>query len=92
MKLHTLQSLRKQIDCCDDLLVKLLSQRFGYVSQIRTIKKDLDLPSQDYARFSKIIKRVRKSSEEMGLNPNMIENVFNEIHLYSSKKIDDSTK
>ena len=91
MKNIALNSLRKQIDCCDDLLVKLLSQRFDYVSQIQKFKKELELPTLDDARFERILKRVRKSSKEEGLDPNMIEGVFKEIHLYSSKKRDDNT-
>ena len=85
MSLLKLNSLREKIDSCDDILLEVLSQRFQHVSEIRDIKKELNLPHLDNKRFSDILKRLEEKSRIEGLDPNIIKDVLRAIHYYSSK-------
>ena len=82
-------TLRKQIDCCDELLIKILSQRFKYVSDISNIKKNEDILTVDLDRFYEIVHNSRKIAIKENVNPNLIEEILNIIHKYSIKIISD---
>jgi len=81
--------LRKQIDCCDETLVKILSQRFKYVSDIFDIKKEENMLTVDLDRFYEIVHNSRKIAIKESINPDLIEEILNTIHKYSIKFIND---
>ena len=85
MKNPRILTLRKQIDCCDELLVKVLAQRFKYSTEIGIIKKETDEYVLDLDRFTNIVKRSRKQAIKDGLNPDVIEEVLLTIHNQSTK-------
>jgi len=82
-----LQKLRKRIDSCDDILVKVLGLRFQIISEVAELKKDLKIPSLDTERFSQVLHRTKNIAVSEGLDPNLIEEILNPIHKYSLEKI-----
>lgn len=75
-----IQTLRKQIDCCDELLVKLIAQRFRYTTEIGLIKKETDEYVLDLDRFTGIVRRSREQADNEGLDPDVIEAILMTIH------------
>ena len=90
MKHQKLKSLRSQIDCCDEELVKLLKRRFSIVADIGLIKEELNLPVLDNSRFNIILDRAKISAERIDLDTDIVVDVLKAIHKYSSKTVDNT--
>ena len=54
--MNDLESLRKQIDEIDGLIVTLLSKRMKIVGKVGLLKKKQNIPVLDSARWKKVIK------------------------------------
>jgi chorismate mutase len=70
---------RARIDEIDNELIKLLADRFSQTLQVGRIKAIQELQSFDPDRETQKIQKLRKMSEEMGINPDLVANLFTQI-------------
>ena len=71
----TMQEVRRQVDALDDILVPLLVQRGGYMTQAARVKQDA-AQVRDEARIQAIVDRVRPRAEAEGGDPDLIEAIY----------------
>ena len=71
----TMPEVRTQIDALDDVLVPLLVQRIGYMSQAARIKQDAT-QVRDEARIQAIVDRVRQQALVAGGEPAVVEAIY----------------
>lgn len=69
--------VRNEIDRIDADIIKLLSARFGYVREVVKYKENTDSGIEASDRRAAVIDSRRTWAEESGLNPDVIENVYN---------------
>ena len=74
----TMQDVRRCIDALDDVLVPLLVQRTGYMTQAARIKQHND-QVRDEARIENIVGRVRERAAAHGGQPDVIETMYRAI-------------
>jgi tRNA-Thr(GGU) m(6)t(6)A37 methyltransferase TsaA len=72
---NSLQEARDSIDIIDGEIIRLLSNRAGYVRQVVTFKKQ---PEDAYApaRYAEVMRERRRLAEAAGLNPDVIEEMY----------------
>lgn len=74
-KCNSLQEVRDEIDNLDDKLVDLLSERSHLIRQAASFKNSVDeVKAED--RIEYIMQRIRQRAIELGINPNMISELF----------------
>jgi isochorismate pyruvate lyase len=71
----TMAEVRAGVDALDDLLVPLLVQRGGYMTQAARVKNDPALV-RDEARIEAIVDRVRPLAQAEGGNADLIERLY----------------
>ncbi|KAB2901990.1 MAG: chorismate mutase [Burkholderiaceae bacterium] len=71
----TMDDVRRHVDALDDILVPLLVQRGGYMTQAARIKQD-DSQVRDEARIQAIVDRVRPRAVAEGGQPDVIEAIY----------------
>ena len=71
----TMADVRRQIDALDDILVPLLVQRTGYMTQAARIKIDAN-QVRDEERIEAIVARVRARAAQEGGQPDVIEAIY----------------
>ncbi|ALI02152.1 bifunctional chorismate mutase/prephenate dehydrogenase [Pseudomonas sp. FW306-02-F02-AA] len=72
---RSLEEARENIDRLDRQIVSLLAARGAYVSQAARFKKDSDAVKAPQ-RVEQVIAKVRALAEEVGANPQVIEQVY----------------
>lgn len=81
-----IETLRKDIDGCDDLIFEVLHQRFLYVTKIGIIKKKLNLPVVNKSRFNDIVNnKIDQYKNNPYLSEEFIRKVYDLIHEESCK-------
>jgi isochorismate pyruvate lyase len=78
----TMQDVRRHIDALDDMLVPLLVQRTGYMTQAARIKPSAD-EVRDEARIQAIVERVRASAAVHGGPPEVLEAIYRSLMEHS---------
>jgi len=74
-KCKTLEEARVEIDKLDDKIVELIAQRNAYIKQIAHFKTSIEeIKSED--RISDVISRARAKAIELGLSPNLINDIY----------------
>ena len=74
-KCNTLEEVRSEIDGIDTKLVELISDRSHLIHQAAAFKNSIDeVKAEDRIEF--IMQRVRHHALELGVNPNMISELF----------------
>jgi len=74
-KCNSLEEVRSEIDKIDMQLVELISERSHFIRQAAGFKNSVDeVKAEDRIDF--IIQRVRHKAIELGINPNMITELF----------------
>ena len=71
----SMTEVRKHVDDLDDILVPLLVERGGYMTQAATIKPKAE-HVRDEARIEAIVRRVRARAEAEGGEPDVIEAIY----------------
>jgi len=71
--------LRSSIDNLDAALVHLLAERFKCTSQVGRLKAAAGFPAADVDREERQIARLRRLSEESGLDPVFAEKILGVI-------------
>ncbi len=74
-KCNTLEEARAEIDKIDDKIVELIAARNAYIKQIAHFKNSIDeIKAKD--RIDDIITRMRGRAIELGLSPNLINDLY----------------
>lgn len=74
----SLEEVRSNIDHIDQQIVSLIARRGAYVKQAAKFKKN-EAEVQAPDRVSQVISKVRNLSLELGVNPDIVENVYREM-------------
>lgn len=74
-----INEVRNEIDNIDFDLIKLLSNRFGYVREVVKYKENTNDGIEASDRRTAVIASRRKWAEEAGINPDVIENIYNTL-------------
>lgn len=78
----SISEVRQEIDHIDQVIIKLISERFGYVKEVVKYKEpnagSIEAPQR---RIDMMVQR-RQWAEEGGLNPDAIEHIYNELVEY----------
>ncbi|QIL82087.1 chorismate mutase [Diaphorobacter sp. HDW4A] len=72
---ESMTDVRAGVNALDDLLVPLLVERSGYMTQAAKVKNDENLVF-DQDRIDAIIERVRPKAEREGGNADLIERIY----------------
>jgi len=84
-----LDDIRKEIDCLDAELIKIISKRRGLVKKKEKRKKKIKVHIPERER--KILKDIKRYAEELDLNTGFIENIMRQI-LKESNNIQNKIK
>lgn len=82
--------VRNEIDNIDSKIIKLLSTRFDYVREVVKYKDNTAAGIEASDRRAAVITSRRKWAEEAGIDPDVIENIYNtliEYFIAEEKKI-----
>lgn len=71
--------VRNEIDSIDCEIIKLLSERFGYVREVVKYKEKTNTGIEASDRRAAVIESRRKWAEEANINPDVIENIYNTL-------------
>ena len=72
---QNMQQVRDGVNALDDILVPLLVERSGYMTQAARVKND-DALVRDEERIETIVQRVRTLAQAQGGNPDLIERIY----------------
>ncbi len=73
---HSMPELRVQIDKLDRQLIELLVTRAGYIDRASQLKPAEGLPARIPDRVEEVVQRVRASSDELGMDPDLAEKLW----------------
>jgi isochorismate pyruvate lyase len=74
----TMQDVRREVNALDDVLVPLLVERVGYMTQAARIKQDA-AQVRDEARIEAIVVRVRERALAEGGNADVMEAIYRSL-------------
>ena len=72
---HTMQDVRREVNALDDVLVPLLVERVGYMTQAARIKQGAE-QVRDEERIQAIVDRVRARTQIEGGEPDVMEAIY----------------
>ncbi len=90
LQCQNITEVRNEIDSIDAEIIKLLSERFGYVREVVKYKEQTSAGIEASGRRAAVIESRRKWAEEAGLNPDVIGNIYNlliEYFIEEEKKL-----
>lgn len=70
-----MREVRRGVDALDDILVPLLVQRSGFMTQAARVKAD-EILVRDEARIENVVEHVRRIAQEQGGPPDLIERLY----------------
>ena len=74
----TMQDVRREVNALDDVLVPLLVERVGYMTQAARIKQGAE-QVRDEARIEAIVARVRERATAEGGDADVIEAIYRSL-------------
>lgn len=80
-----LKDFRKSIDLIDNAIVNLLAERVRVVCRIGAYKKTRSVPQLDEKRWQEVLKSKIVKAKKLGVNPNLIKEIYKTIHKYALK-------
>ena len=80
-----LKQLRSQIDNIDSQIITLLAARMDVSRNVGKLKKGSKLAPLDTLRWQKVLSTRIKQAEKAGLDPAIIQEIWEIIHKYSLK-------
>ena len=81
-----LRSLRSQLDGIDDQLMNLLAKRMRVCREIGTYKKEHNITVLQASRYSEILDKRGSQASLIGLSPESVARIFEEIHQESVRQ------
>ncbi len=72
----TMQDLRVQIDKLDRQLIEMLVTRAKYIDRASQLKPGEGLPARIPDRVEEVVQRVRTSSDQLGMDPDLAEKLW----------------
>lgn len=78
-RVEEIEGLRKEVDSVDEELVQLLRKRLNLALQLGELKKTAGLSVKDVERERQVLAHVRKRASGLGLNPDDVEAVYEEV-------------
>jgi chorismate mutase len=78
--------MRRQIDEIDDNLLNLLLQRMKISDEIGAFKKTYNMPVLQQKRYEEILKKRLLQASEIGLSPDFVKKIFENIHEQSVER------
>ncbi len=73
---QSMQELRVQIDKLDRHLIEMLAARAGYIDRASQLKPAEGLPARIPDRVEEVVQRVRVSSDDLGMDPDLAEQLW----------------
>lgn len=83
---EVLNTLRRQIDDCDNNLLEILNKRMSISREIGSFKKEHDMQVVHTNRFDEILRLRIKQAQEMGINPEFMKAMMTAIHQESVRQ------
>ena len=74
----TMQDVRREVNALDDVLVPLLVERVGYMTQAARIKQGAE-QVRDEARIEAIVARVRERAQAEGGDADVMEAIYRSL-------------
>lgn len=74
----TMQEVRREVNVLDDVLVPLLVERVGYMTQAARIKQGVE-QVRDEARIQAIVDRVRERAQAEGGDADVMETIYRSL-------------
>lgn len=71
-----IKKVRKHIDRVDTVLITALAERMSLMPEIAEYKKEHDIPVFDEKREQQIMKKLKESAKQQGLDESFVEEVF----------------
>jgi len=81
--MNDLESLRKQIDEIDSLIVDLLAKRMKVVEKVGILKKQNNIPPLDPTRWQQVLTSKIEKAKSLGLNTEMVKKIYEVIHEFA---------
>lgn len=81
----SIEEIREAIDCIDYQIMKLYSQRYDFVKEIVKFKTD-EASVIAESRQKEVIEKRREWAIELGLNPDLFEDIFWTLMRYNVTK------
>ena len=75
---NSLDEVRANIDRIDSEIIRLIAQRGEYVAQAAAFKKS-ETAVRDSSRVEAVVQKARKTAEQYGTSPDLIEAVYREL-------------
>jgi chorismate mutase len=77
---NPLDTVRQQIDDCNEKLLDLLAYRARLVAEVAEIKLKHNLPALQPARYDSMLNGLLARAKKQGLDVQMVEEIFDAIH------------
>lgn len=78
----SIDEVRNEIDNIDREIIQLLSARFGYVREVVKYKENTHTAIEASTRRQEVMQTRRQWAEAAGLDPNVIEDIYNRLVQY----------
>src|SRR5882724_1026003 len=79
----TIEELRRHLDNTDRRMMDLIAERQATIQQITAVKRSTGFPLRDYKRESEVFASVRARAAEVGVSPEVAEQVMRILIRYS---------
>ena len=80
-----LQKHRQQIDQIDAEIIRLIARRLEVVQKISKFKQNRQIPTLDQERWQKVLNSRADQAQVLGLDPELIKTIYEEIHKFILK-------
>lgn len=78
----SIEEVRSEIDTIDRQIIRLLSSRFGYVREVVKYKEKTANSIEASDRRMDVMRTRRQWAEEEGLNPDVVEDIYDRLVQY----------
>ncbi len=82
-----LDELREVVDQINEEIIGLFAKRLEVTKQIARVKKEEQLPVDDFGREERQLKMLRAWAQKQGLNPTVVEEIFTLFVDYSKQNM-----
>ncbi|OLP58257.1 chorismate mutase [Xaviernesmea oryzae] len=76
---RTMPEIRQEIDRIDEALMRLFSERWGYIGRAAEIKREIGLKADIPARVDEVRRNARANAERHGLDPDFYDMIWEKL-------------